>query len=272
MSKVNTTLLEKLVTNKPEDKWCFLYANSKVLTTILNTIGYRHQLFGNTHMAFNRFYKVNYELMVDYLDMYPEVFRRYRKMKSLFPDTLTYGVELLDLWDTCKEEVGLLTRQLIEEYQDNGYSDERMVEIWTLYSKKLKPLIEKYDQILDSVTRNSPQRRVSAVSETQRNKLNDVSYDDKGRVLVYKKMECVIPSDTAEEVICKNVFKLDPDQKISWDELYKELEGENPFKNPKKNRKKITDAISRVNKKVKEAFNTDDILISSSKGQIFRNF
>lgn len=63
-----------------------------------------------------------------------------------------------------------------------------------------------------------------------------------------------LEKDRREDLVCAYMFKLPPNTRISWDEIYEEIEGMKGQKFDKEKWRKIYDAQESINKKSDRAF------------------
>ena len=79
---------------------------------------------------------------------------------------------------------------------------------------------------------------------------------------------------TTEHYVLRNLFGHKKNESVDWEELYEEGQGTDPKSNDKKDidrrRKTITDAVRRINKKVKEVADTESNLLKTSQKSIER--
>lgn len=80
---------------------------------------------------------------------------------------------------------------------------------------------------------------------------------------------------SVEKIVLRVMFRHEPKDRVSWDEIYEEEEplarntGRKP-KNIRAYKRRITDAADRINAKVHGQINTDDDLLHRESNDIFR--
>lgn len=123
-----------------------------------------------------------------------------------------------------------------------------------------------HNLLLGEYNRLSPKQEIPALpGQPISLKGQSISYDSKKSAVLIGEYKVFLPIDQNEDNLCQVMFKHQVEEKVDWVDVFTRIKGLEPsFESKKimtKNKTCIRDTVLRLNKRIKQALNTQDDLL-----------
>jgi len=151
---------------------------------------------------------------------------------------------------------------------DEDVFDEN-IESW-LSAQKVIFQPEQYNKLQKKITLLAKEAKVANATLLRQ---GEVTYDPKQRKVFFDTMGCEFDSERATEIFLSEMFKCEIGEEKDWSELYR-LIGGDEFSSPNEidklnNYEAVKTVKDHINRRVKEKFNTPNLLFKSNQ-RLFR--
>lgn len=179
-----------------------------------------------------------------------------------------------DVADAMRWEI---QSNFIEELIEEGVLDKATNE--DVFDENISSWISAKKVVFEKGQTNKLQQKINILSKEAKVESatllreGEVTYDSKQRKIFFDTMECEFDSERATEVFLSEMFSCEIGQEKDWSDLYRLMEADE-FSSPNEidrssNYEIVKIAKDHINRRVKEKFNTPNLLFKSNQ-RLFR--